>query len=137
MPDLDRTRALAPLLLAKARTDLAMARIVLDRGEDLEPWAAVFHAQQAGEKALKSMLIAEGIDPPHTHDLEDLRGLLPAASQVGASGPDIQRLNKFSAAVRYVMRFQEVPDPTWAEAEAAVAVAIRIVDAVTAQIRGR
>jgi HEPN domain-containing protein len=98
---------------------------------------AVFHAQQAGEKALKSMLIAEGIDPPHTHDLEDLRGLLPAASQVGASEEDVQTLNKFSAAVRYVMRFQEVPDPTWAEAEAAVAVATRVVDAATVQIRGK
>jgi HEPN domain-containing protein len=136
MPGLDRTRALAPLLLAKARTDLAAARIALGRGEDMEPWLAVFHAQQAGEKALKSLLIAEGIDPPHTHDLADLRRRLPDKSQAGVSEQEIDTLNKFSGVVRYVMRFQETPDPTWAEAEAAVAVAIRIVDAATAQIRG-
>ena len=137
MPGPDRTRALAPLLLAKARTDLAAARMALERGEDMEPWLAVFHAQQAGEKALKSLLIAEGIDPPHTHDLADLRRRLPDKSQAGASEQDIQTLNKFSSAVRYVMRFQEVSDPTWAEAEAAVAVAVRIVDAATAHIRGK
>ncbi len=38
---------------------------------------ACFHAEQAAEKALKALLVAGGIDPPRTHDLELLAGLLP------------------------------------------------------------
>jgi HEPN domain-containing protein len=137
MRELDRTRALAPVLLAKARTDMALARLVLERGEDMEPWGSVFHAQQAAEKAFKALLIANGIEPPHVHDLVDLRGRLPAQTEVAAAEQDVESLNRFTGAIRCAMRFQESPEPTWAEAEDAVGIASRILDAATAQIRGK
>lgn len=44
----DRQAVLARRWLSKARTDLVLATVVLERDrEGLEGWAAAFHAQQA------------------------------------------------------------------------------------------
>ena len=59
--------AVAKLWLTKAKTDLALAKVILKKGPDLEPWAAGFHAQQAAEKSMKAVLVAEGIEPPRDH----------------------------------------------------------------------
>jgi HEPN domain-containing protein len=57
----DRQAVLARRWLSKARTDLVLATVVLERDrEGLEGWAAAFHAQQAAEKALKAVLVARG-----------------------------------------------------------------------------
>jgi len=52
----DRELALARRWMSKARTDLALARVILEKGLDMEPWACCFHAQQAAEKAMKAVL---------------------------------------------------------------------------------
>jgi HEPN domain-containing protein len=36
-----------------------------------------FHAQQAGEKAMKAVLVSRGVDPPRTHNLQSVLALLP------------------------------------------------------------
>ena len=62
---LDHARA----LLARARDDLYVVRRL--RGEaDAPGWVLGFHAQQAVEKALKSVLSSHGIEYPGTHTLE-------------------------------------------------------------------
>ena len=67
----------------KAHEDLAVARLALDNGL----WSpACFHAQQAGEKALKSVYDAVALEVPRTHDLEALlHGLEDKAHADGAT----------------------------------------------------
>ena len=58
-------------LLARARDDLYVVRRL--RGEaDAPGWVLGFHAQQAVEKALKSVLSSHGIEYPRTHNLATL-----------------------------------------------------------------
>ena len=59
-----------------AREDLQMANLAM---RDSLFNQVCFHAQQAAEKTLKSLVIAAGILSPKTHKLGDLLGLLPAA----------------------------------------------------------
>lgn len=64
--------------LTKAGNDLICARILGDTPEaplDI----AIYHCQQAGEKAVKAFLVHCGITPPKTHDLRKL--VLEAASR--------------------------------------------------------
>ncbi len=57
--------------LAKADSDLrtAQAALALDPPETE---IAGFHCQQAVEKCLKALLVANDVDPPRVHDLEVL-----------------------------------------------------------------
>ena len=55
--------------LKQAHNDLALARLVKDNGFMAQ---ACYHASQAAEKALKGALLELGIEPPHTHVLNDL-----------------------------------------------------------------
>jgi len=131
---------MADLWLSRARTDLAAARVVFRRDPDVEPWIAVFHAQQAAEKAIKAILVARNINPPYVHDLSELAGKLPPGAHAGASMEDVDRLDDLSAGVRYLglsIGLMEQREPTWVEADESLAIATRIVEAATAQIRGR
>ena len=55
--------------LKQAHNDLALALLVKDNGFMAQ---ACYHASQAAEKALKGALLELGIEPPHTHVLNDL-----------------------------------------------------------------
>jgi HEPN domain-containing protein len=59
--------------MKKAHKDLKAARILQQEGLYEE---VAFHAQQAAEKALKALLIANGVRPPKTHSIEQLLSLL-------------------------------------------------------------
>lgn len=60
----------------KAEEDLKVAEYLSateDEEEVLLPIGSIcFHCQQAAEKYLKGFLVLNGIDPPKTHDLDDL-----------------------------------------------------------------
>lgn len=62
--------------LVYAQSDLALART--GRVADVLLETLCFHAQQAAEKALKGILVANGVAVPRTHALETLITLLPA-----------------------------------------------------------
>jgi HEPN domain-containing protein len=64
--------------LQRARSDLALARTVVDSGEVLRE-DVCFHAQQCAEKALKALLIRLEIPYQRTHALEMLLDLVKAA----------------------------------------------------------
>ena len=136
MPTVERQVAFALRWMEKANSDLAVARLVLQRGPEMEPWLAAYHAQQAVEKSLKALLIARSIEPSRKHDLVELSEALPAGLTPGATGEELARLGKYSSDVRYAGPFEQIKEPTWEEAEAATAVARRVFDAVTPQIRG-
>ncbi|HTE83981.1 MAG TPA: HEPN domain-containing protein [Dehalococcoidia bacterium] len=62
--------ALARRLLLAAREDLALGHRALQQPP--LPNGAVFHAQQAAEKALKAFLAWNDLPPKPTHDLTEL-----------------------------------------------------------------
>jgi len=131
MSTIDRRRALARRWLSKARTDLALATLVLEKGPDMDAWACCFHAQQAAEKALKSVLVARGVEPSYTHDLGALAAVMPDDLSLDVAGDDLGDLTTYATGPRYVFDAgTEAEDPTWAEAERAVVVAGRIYSAV-------
>ncbi len=88
-------------LLGKARDDAyILTRLADDPGAP--EWPLGFHAQQAVEKALKSVLAAHGVEYPLTHNLAML------AAKLVESGIDrppdtegLSRLTPFSVALRY------------------------------------
>lgn len=43
----------------------------------------------------------DGIDPPRTHDLNDLRNRLPSGWRVTRSHPDLGRLSSYASDSRY------------------------------------
>lgn len=137
MPTADRQLAFARRWLSKARTDLALAILVLEKRPEMEPWAAAFHAQQAAEKAIKALLIARWIEPPRTHNLRVIAELLPDEVGVGASTQSLASISEFSSDVRYTGPFEQAHEPTWQEAEAAVAIARAVLAAVADQIGGK
>ena len=55
--------------LKQAHNDLALARLAKDNGFMAQ---ACYLASQSAEKALKGALLELGIEPPHTHVLNDL-----------------------------------------------------------------
>lgn len=67
------------------------------------PWdAVVFLARQAGEKALKALLVAAGAAVPRTHDLVALLSVVRAEGfDVEAVRRDVDVLSRYGAAVRY------------------------------------
>ena len=74
----DEAHASAAAWLAVAEEDLAVAALILREGRSAG--MASFHAQQAGEKALKAYLAWLGHSPiPRTHDLAALAELAVAA----------------------------------------------------------
>jgi Uncharacterized conserved protein related to C-terminal domain of eukaryotic chaperone, SACSIN len=131
MSTIDRRRALARRWLSKARTDLALATVVLEKGPDMDPWVGCFHAQQAAEKALKAVLVARGVEPPHIHDLGALAAVMPDDLSLDVSGDDLGDLTTYATGAGYVLDAGiEAEDPSWAEAERAVVVAGRLYTAV-------
>lgn len=94
-------RATAELLLQKAREDLRILEgVINDRELSIDGLA--FHAQQAVEKSIKSVLIVIAGDFPKTHDLLELIDLL---SDQGVSIPaaleNADWLTPFATVFRY------------------------------------
>jgi len=88
-------------LLAKARDDRYMfLRAVDDPAAPV--WALGFHAQQAAEKALKSVLAAHGVEYPLTHNLALLVAkLAERAIEPPPDAGELPRLTPFGVAFRY------------------------------------
>jgi HEPN domain-containing protein len=128
MSTTERQLALARRWMSKARTDLALARVVLDRGPDMDPWACCFHAQQAAEKAMKAILVSRGIEPPHTHDLGAIAATVPTDVSLDVTADDLATLTTYATGPRYVLDAgPEAEEPTWDEAERAVGIADQVL----------
>jgi HEPN domain-containing protein len=135
MSSTDLGPAVARRWLSKARTDLALAAVVLEKGPDMDAWACCFHAQQAAEKSLKAVLVARGVEPPYTHDIGALAAVMPHALSFDVSGDDLGDLTTYATGPRHVLDAgTKAEDPTWAEAERALVTAGRIYTAVLAHL---
>ena len=122
----DTRRLAAEAWLDDAEADLANARsLSRHRDEGTAPFAAAFHAEQAVEKGLKSLLIYHGIDYPPKHDLGLLISLLPdgiSTPEVPVAGLTVYAVEQRSVAdAGNPMNLNE--RPTWNDAEEEISLA--------------
>lgn len=85
--------------LVKVEDDLKTIRNCL-RGPEPITTSAAYHCQQAAEKLVKAILVHSRIQPPRTHDIETLLGLLDPAH------PLADRLEPFAAFTPYAWTFR-------------------------------
>ncbi len=127
----EKTDDLIKLWLKKASDDLKVAVRLFDAGD--MPMAIVcFHCQQAVEKALKALIVAQGGVPPKTHDL------LALCSQCTMSTRDAKTVQdcaldfmEYAVELRYPGDYE----PDAAEASAAIAHAKKVHHVVRKQLR--
>lgn len=94
-------RDLAGELLGLARDDEAAAVALLDVGT-VSTAIIGFHAQQAVEKALKSVLALGGVDFPFTHDIGGLVELCEEAGRIVPAGlGELDELTPYGVRFRY------------------------------------
>jgi HEPN domain-containing protein len=94
--------------LTKASSDLAAARF-LRQNRDLPREIAAFHYQQAAEKAIKGLLVEEGIPPQRSHDVRSLLGQL--MDQSGLDLDIADELTPFAVLARYPGFGSQPEDP--------------------------
>src|ERR1035437_8270488 len=122
----DTRRLAAEAWLDDAEADLANARsLSRHRDEGTAPFAAAFHAEQAVEKGLKSLLIYHGIDYPPQHDIGLKIGRLPEwiptpeVPVAGLTVYDVEQRDVVGAG--NPMNLHE--RPTWNDADEAISLA--------------
>jgi hypothetical protein len=76
---------------------------------------------------LKAILVAEGINPPLTHDLDAIREALPESSAVRGMFPRLASLSAWAVRSRYPV---DLPAATLHQAGAAVGQAAEVLDVV-------
>ena len=119
--------------LRQARNDLALAQLARDNGFLAQ---SCYYASQSAEKALKGALLELGVEPPHTHVLNDLVNQLEQAGlPVGELRQlPLRSLSRMAIQSRYPMDAtppSDLFDPS--DAEQALSTAeqvIRILDAL-------
>jgi HEPN domain-containing protein len=119
--------------LRKASSDLRYAGIDL-AAEPAAPEDAVFHCQQAVEKALKAFLVWSDVPFPKTHDLGRL------GSQAVRLDPSLEQLvDRIVDLSKYAWMFRYPGDPiepSTEEAREVLARATAVVDEVKGRISG-
>jgi HEPN domain-containing protein len=118
---------LASSWLAKAKGDMAVARILIE-GDEPHLDAGVYHCQQAAEKSLKALLALNENPFPKSHNLRSLLDLaLPLHPELSSLANACILLTPYATEFRYPADVFE-PDPS--EAAEAVHLAQGIVDAI-------
>jgi HEPN domain-containing protein len=98
---MNQSHEIAVSLLEKARGD-RKACYALAADPEIPAWLAGFHAQQAVEKALKSVLAYKLVEYPRTHNLSMLIGLLRINNlPLPPNAEEIPQLTPFGIAFRY------------------------------------
>jgi HEPN domain-containing protein len=115
--------------LTRASQDLRAARVLAAQEEPLLD-AAIYHCQQAGEKAVKAWLQANDAPFPKTHDIEDL---VERAAKINGDFGKLAHgaavLTPYASAFRYPGGYDE-PMPTREEFDEALRYAQEIYDFV-------
>jgi HEPN domain-containing protein len=97
----DARSALLRAWMQKARSDLGTAR-KLATGPDAYLDTAIYHCQQAAEKAIKALLVQHDLRFQKTHDLELLMTLAaPVAPRFATMLDTADRLTPYAVAYRY------------------------------------
>jgi HEPN domain-containing protein len=117
--------------LNRARSNLARAKATIPDAylEDL-----CFDAQQAAEKAIKSVLLKKKITFPYVHDLSRLLTLLEESSEViPEEVREAESLTRYSVVTRYPGLTEPVSETDYQEAVANAEVVVRWAEAVTGE----
>lgn len=116
-----------------AESDLQAARTLVESTE-FYPRQVCFLAQQAGEKALKAILVFLEIQFPHTHDLDHIRELIPTGWKVKEAFPQLYDLSVWAVESRYP---GDMPDVLEHEARETLHLAESVFEAVKAELENR
>lgn len=101
---------LARLLADKAAGDEGVLE-KLSRDRDIPDEVLGFHAQQAVEKLIKAVLAARGIQPPRSHDVGYLLGLLEENGiQPPPDASAVEGLTPWAAEFRYAESYGQSLD---------------------------
>ena len=114
--------------LEKADGDLAAAESLLSTHLP-HLWVIGFHAQQAVEKSLKTLLVHHQIEFPKTHKLGELFDLLAGAE------PAIEESLREETTLN-IRDPTDLPELTWEQAAEAVRLAGKVRDAVRSRLKG-
>ncbi|NCD42679.1 MAG: HEPN domain-containing protein [Bacteroidia bacterium] len=98
--------------LQRANSDLIIASRY---AEDIFLEDLCFHAQQAVEKALKAVLIAQSVKFPYTHNIGVLLGLIENRLPLPSFALDAAELTSYSVATRYPGADEVVEYNEWCE----------------------
>ena len=91
-------------------------------------------SQQAGEKALKAILVFLGLKFPKTHDLDLIRELIPAGWKVKEKFPQLYDLSVWAVESRYPAH---TPDVTEGEAKETLNLADAVFNTVSTELEER
>ena len=101
--------------LRYAEEDLITAETFLGHPH-VPPRQCCWHAQQSAEKALKAALIFLQIDFHRTHNLNDLRDMVPESWQLKTAYPNLTNLTRWAVEARYPETMQEATKTDASEA---------------------
>ena len=96
----DEVSAEASRWLGLAEDDLRAAKATAEASE-FRPRHTCWYSQQAAEKAIKAVLVFEQVDVPKSHDLDQLRGLVPLGWNVRQTDADLSSLSRWATDGRY------------------------------------
>ena len=119
--------------LELTRRDLRGARIEL-AADASEPVLACFYVHQSAAKAHQAALVAERIDPPRSHDLNELRDALPDGWEIPGTVEEFERVTGWAEAARYTLGSEDMTD---ADAAWGITMAQSIHDAVASELANR
>lgn len=101
MADTQARKSIAHMLLAAARQDEAACKL-LSASAEISDAILGFHAQQAVEKSIKSVLSFSGVEFRRTHDLVALLDLLQDRALSAPPHADwLDELNPYAVEARY------------------------------------
>lgn len=127
MPAEDRIPGSPADWLYRARSDLNLARLSRPEGVLLEDLC--FHAQQAAEKSLKAVLVANSVAVPNIHSIRRLLDLLPAKLDIPGEVQDAAGLTDYAVSRRYPGDLEPVDEDEHREA-------VRLAEAVVSWAAG-
>jgi HEPN domain-containing protein len=119
--------------MAYAKSDLDAANTLLE-SKDFFTRQVCFFAQQAGEKALKAILVFLEIPFPQTHDLDRIRELITEGWKVKERFPQLYDLSIWAVESRYP---GDAPDVVEHEARETLRLAESVFEAVKAELEER
>ena len=87
--------------LFRANEDIAVIDNLINAGIEDYTSTICFHAQQASEKFLKTLLVYHDVDFPRTHDLDFLLLECQKINKEAFQGINLKNLTEFGVSVRY------------------------------------
>lgn len=128
MPERERVFQVVREWVGKAENDLKNAAHTLGLAEECPTDTVCFHAQQCVEKYIKAFLVSAGIDFPKTHDIGELKTLMPANARPSLSAEQERTLTGYAIVTRYPAGYEDI---SLREAR----LAVRIARSVRKEIR--